>query len=46
MPIPRQMAPTLGAGYVVCDELGRPYAPDRLRRVWYRLMRGARSQDL
>jgi integrase len=31
-----------GAGdYVLCDELGAPFAPDRLRRVWYRLMREA-----
>jgi integrase len=27
--------------YVLCDELGRPYDPARLRRVWYRLMRQA-----
>jgi len=26
---------------VLCDELGRPYDPARLRRVWYRLMRQA-----
>lgn len=30
-----------GDDYVVCDELGLPYAPDRLRRVWYRLMKQA-----
>ena len=30
-----------GADYVLCDELGAPYAPDRLRRAWYRLMRQA-----
>lgn len=28
-------------GYVLCDELGGPYAPDRLRRAWYRLMKKA-----
>jgi integrase len=28
-------------GYVLCDELGGPYDPARLRRVWYRLMRQA-----
>jgi integrase len=28
-------------GYVACDELGRPYDPARLRRVWYRLMKQA-----
>lgn len=27
--------------YVLCDEIGRPYDPARLRRVWYRLMRQA-----
>ena len=27
--------------YVLCDELGQPYDPARLRRVWYRLMRQA-----
>ncbi len=27
--------------YVLCDELGKPFAPDKLRRVWYRLMRQA-----
>lgn len=27
--------------YVLCDELGRPGDPARLRRVWYRLMRQA-----
>ncbi len=27
------------AGYVLCDELGGPCAPDRLRRAWYRLMK-------
>lgn len=27
--------------YVLCDELGRPFDPARLRRVWYRLMRQA-----
>jgi integrase len=27
--------------YVLCDELGRPSDPARLRRVWYRLMRQA-----
>jgi integrase len=27
--------------YVLCDELGVPYDPARLRRVWYRLMREA-----
>lgn len=27
--------------YVVCDELGAPSDPARLRRVWYRLMREA-----
>jgi integrase len=26
---------------VLCDELGRPYDPARLRRVYYRLMRKA-----
>ena len=31
-----------GAGdYVLCDELGAPFAPDKLRRAWYRLMRQA-----
>lgn len=29
-------------GYVLCDELGAPLDPARLRRVWYRLMREAR----
>jgi integrase len=29
------------ADYVLCDELGRPSDPARLRRVWYRLMREA-----
>ena len=29
------------ADYVLCDELGRPYDPARLRRVYYRLMRQA-----
>lgn len=28
-------------GYVLCDELGAPCDPARLRRVWYRLMRQA-----
>jgi integrase len=28
-------------GYVLCDELGMPYDPARLRRVYYRLMRQA-----
>jgi integrase len=28
-------------GYVLCDELGAPYDPARLRRVWHRLMRQA-----
>lgn len=28
-------------GYVLCDELGAPSDPARLRRVWYRLMREA-----
>jgi DNA-binding CsgD family transcriptional regulator len=27
--------------YMLCDELGTPFAPDKLRRVWYRLMRQA-----
>jgi integrase len=27
--------------YVLCDEIGRPFDPARLRRVWYRLMRQA-----
>jgi integrase len=27
--------------YVLCNELGHPYDPARLRRVWYRLMRQA-----
>jgi hypothetical protein len=27
--------------YVLCDELGLPYDPARLRRVWYRLMGAA-----
>jgi integrase len=27
--------------YVLCDEIGLPYDPARLRRVWYRLMREA-----
>jgi integrase len=27
--------------YVACDELGQPYDPARLRRVWYRVMRQA-----
>jgi integrase len=43
-----QAAEKLAAGeaydlsdYVLCDELGRPYDPARLRRVWYRLMRQA-----
>jgi integrase len=30
-----------GTDYVLCDELGRPYDPARLRRVYYRLMRQA-----
>jgi integrase len=34
--------PAYTAGdYVLCDELGQPYDPARLRRVWYRLMRKA-----
>jgi integrase len=28
-------------GYVLCNELGEPSDPARLRRVWYRLMREA-----
>jgi hypothetical protein len=28
--------------YVVCDELGAPSDPARLRRAWYRLMREAK----
>ena len=43
-----QAAEKLAAGegyttgdYVLCDELGLPYDPARLRRVWYRLMREA-----
>jgi hypothetical protein len=27
--------------YVLCNELGQPYDPARLRRLWYRLMRQA-----
>jgi len=27
--------------YALCDELGAPFAPDKLRRAWYRLMRQA-----
>jgi integrase len=27
--------------YVLCDELGAPLAPDKLRRAWYRMMRQA-----
>jgi integrase len=27
--------------YVLCDELGHPYDPAKLRRAWYRLMRQA-----
>jgi integrase len=27
--------------YVLCDELGRPFDPAKLRRLWYRLMRQA-----
>lgn len=27
--------------YVTCDELGAPFDPARLRRVWYRLMKQA-----
>jgi len=30
-----------GSDYVLCDELGMPYDPARLRRVYYRLMRQA-----
>jgi integrase len=44
----RQAAERLAAGpayfdggYVVCDELGTPSDPARLRRMWYRLMREA-----
>jgi integrase len=44
----RQSAEKLAAGeayqdggYVMCDELGMPADPARLRRVWYRLMREA-----
>lgn len=29
------------AGYVLCDELGMPYDPARLHRVYYRLMKQA-----
>src|SRR5262249_54226314 len=29
------------AGHLVCDELGAPSDPARLRRIWYRLMREA-----
>lgn len=29
------------ADYVLCDELGQPLDPAKLRRVWYRLMRQA-----
>jgi integrase len=43
-----QSAEKLAAGedysdddYVVCDELGRPYDPAKLRRAWYRRMRQA-----
>lgn len=31
----------VGSDYVLCDEVGAPYAPDRLRRAWYRLMKQA-----
>jgi integrase len=41
-----QAAEKLAAGdaytdldYLLCNELGHPYDPARLRRVWYRLMR-------
>jgi len=27
--------------YVLCDEIGAPYLPDKLRRAWHRLMREA-----
>jgi integrase len=30
-----------GSDYVLCDELGLPYTPERLRRVHYRIMRQA-----
>jgi integrase len=33
-------------GYVLCDELGAPYDPARLRRIWYRLMREARVRKI
>jgi integrase len=43
-----QAAEKLAAGpaystgdYVLCNELGEPYHPARLRRVWYRIMREA-----
>jgi len=29
------------ADYVLCDELGAPFDPARLRRAWHRLMRHA-----
>lgn len=32
--------------YVLCDELGLPYEPARLRRVWYRLMRKAKVRKI
>ena len=33
-------------GYVCCNELGAPSDPARLRRVWYRLMRGAGARKV
>jgi integrase len=33
-------------GYVLCDELGAPLEPAKLRRVWYRLMREAKVRKV
>ena len=36
-----------GAGdYVLCDELGAPFAPDKLRRAWYSVMRQAEVRKI
>jgi integrase len=34
------------ADYVLCDELGAPYEPAKLRRAWYRLMRQANVRKI
>lgn len=31
---------------MLCDELGAPFAPDKLRRAWYRLMRQAEVRKI